>query len=81
VFEKENQIADMLRNKGVQLSAEAQLLLELREKDNVIFTPHNAFNTREATQRKAQLSIAAVCQFLNEQTFPDPIPIDESERA
>jgi D-lactate dehydrogenase len=58
VFDQESEFAGMLRS-GPHPETEslkaAQLLLDHPQ---VIFTPHNAFNTREATERKCALTIA-----------------------
>ena len=37
---------------------------QMAEKYNVILTPHNAFNTKEAVLRKAQQSIDSIMFFL-----------------
>jgi D-lactate dehydrogenase len=54
-----------------------QAVLELVKHPNVIFTPHNAFNTREAVIRKSQQSIQQVESFLKTGYFIWPLPGDE----
>ncbi len=46
----------------------------LAEWGNVICTPHNAFNTAEALERKARRSVEAVVAFLETGAFPEPVP-------
>lgn len=48
--------------------------LDLARRDDVIATPHNAFNTAEALARKAARSVESAVQFLREATFPNPVP-------
>ncbi|MCR4336781.1 MAG: hydroxyacid dehydrogenase [Candidatus Omnitrophica bacterium] len=80
VYEHEDRLAEFVRNKGKQknrplaLTPEFKILEELKTYDNVIFTPHNAFNTFEALNSKAQQSVRAVEMFLKNGRFPDEIP-------
>ena len=39
------------------------------ERDDAILTPHNAFNTREAVERKAAQSIEQIAHFLEHRQF------------
>jgi len=48
--------------------------LALAWRDDVIATPHNAFNTAEALARKAAQSVESVVQFLSDGMFPNPVP-------
>ena len=48
--------------------------LALARRDDVIATPHNAFNTAEALARKAAQSVESARQFLRDGTFPHPVP-------
>ena len=41
--------------------------------DNVILTPHNAFNTQEAVERKSEQSVRQVAEFLKSGKFIWPI--------
>jgi D-lactate dehydrogenase len=72
VFDEEHSLADSLRARRVD--ARARRILKLKDKNNVVFTPHNAFNTREALEGKARLSAEAIKHFLRRGTFPDPVP-------
>ena len=54
-----------------------QAILELSKFDNVIFTPHNAFNTIQAVQRKAEQSARQVESFLVKGNFIWDVPLDE----
>ena len=69
VYEDEPVLAETLRQKNA--TRLSKLIFELKARDNVIFTPHNAFNTQEAVERKVKESIAAVNYFLAKKTFPD----------
>jgi D-lactate dehydrogenase len=48
--------------------------LELVQRPNVICTPHNAFNTHEAVERKARQSVEQLGHFLERGTFLWPVP-------
>jgi len=41
----------------------------------VILTPHNAFNTAEALERKAGQSVEQVERFLKDNTFLSQVPL------
>ncbi|MBR5839434.1 MAG: hypothetical protein IKZ84_12895, partial [Victivallales bacterium] len=45
----------------------------LMDADNVILTPHNAFNTKEAVERKSEQSVRQVTEFLKSGKFIWPI--------
>lgn len=72
VFPEEGRLADALR--GGDMPPGGQVIEELSQRDDVLFTPHNAFNTREAIERKAQLSAQAVVHFREHGTFPLDVP-------
>ena len=74
VYEEENGLAEYLRGHSRRLFPSAKAVLELRENNAVIFTPHNAFNTHETLERKARNSVEAVVTFLRERKFPHPVP-------
>jgi len=74
VFEKEDDVAVALRRGRRSTAPWLKNILELKAKQNVILTPHNAFNTHEALERKARQSIQAISHFLKAQTFPHPVP-------
>ena len=52
------------------------ITLELATRKNVITLPHNAFNTIEAVERKAEQSMEAVACFRRKKKFPNPVPIE-----
>ncbi len=74
VFEEENDIAEDLRGYSQELRETSRLILDLKDRDNVIFTPHNAFNTKEALGRKASLAVESIQVFLKTGRFPWPVP-------
>ena len=55
--------------------------LALTRRDDVIATPHNAFNTAEALARKAAQSVESVVAFLRDGTFLNPVPLRGSKRV
>ena len=73
VYEDEHTLAECLRG-VVPEEGRCQHIVELQDKENVIFTPHNAFNTGEALERKAEQSIESVRLFLEKKVFPHPVP-------
>ncbi len=74
VFSEESVLAEDLRGYSQELREASRLILELKDKDNVIFTPHNAFNTEEALDRKAALAVQSIKVFLKTGRFPWPVP-------
>lgn len=69
VFENESGLAVSLRS-GVQGDNEdVRACLEFLKRENVILTPHNAFNTAEALERKAGQSVEQVERFLTDKAF------------
>jgi D-lactate dehydrogenase len=55
------------------LDAEVQATLELARRDNVICTPHNAFNSYEGVVRKTQHSVQQIEAFLKTGEFLWPV--------
>jgi D-lactate dehydrogenase len=74
VFPEEADLADRLRRGIKSRNKDVQTVLDLAIMDEVLFTPHNAFNTQEALEQKAALSAQAVKQFLARGTFPLAVP-------
>ncbi len=66
VFEDESRVATELRA--------GQGSFPLTDRPNVILTPHNAFNTHEAVERKAAQTAQQIEHFLRTDTFLWPIP-------
>ena len=75
VFEEESGLAQRLRTgSGVWTESEKEILPLIKD-DRVLFTPHNAFNTKEALERKAKQSSEAIVTFLKQGSFPHPVPL------
>jgi D-lactate dehydrogenase len=75
VFNKERELAVALREgSSDQVKDDAAAALELGERRDVILTPHNAFNTRESVERKAEQSIEQAVRFLEAGAFLWPVP-------
>jgi D-lactate dehydrogenase len=76
VYNRESELSVMLRDNRQQSGhPEVQAVLELRRRDHVIMTPHNAFNTAEAVQRKASQSIEQLQHLKQHGTFHWSAPI------
>ena len=69
VFEDEPIVATALRSDQINTSHESQLVTALLQHPNVLCTPHNAFNTREAVRRKSQYSVDEILFFLKNKKF------------
>ena len=66
VYENESALATAMRaGKGA---------FPLAGRANVILTPHNAFNTQEAVERKAEQSVQQIENFLKHGKFLGPVP-------
>lgn len=74
VYNEESRLAVALRGGKDDPHPEILATLALVKRDNVIFTPHNAFNTLESVQRKARQSVEQVVQFLKRNEFRWPVP-------
>ncbi|MCA9398757.1 MAG: hydroxyacid dehydrogenase, partial [Candidatus Omnitrophica bacterium] len=66
VYEEEGKLAAYLRKGAGRGDKNAAIVERLKTQDNVLFTPHNAFNTRESLERKAGQSIEALVHFFKE---------------
>jgi len=74
VYPEEAALANCLRSgKKVATPAEKSIL-DLSKNNQVLFTPHNAFNTQEAVEQKASLSADAVVSYFKKGAFPCPVP-------
>lgn len=76
VYEEEPALAEALRTRRGALPQAGTILLALQQDDRVLCTPHNAFNTREAVERKAKQSCETIAAFLQRGIFPYAVPID-----
>ncbi|MCA9406645.1 MAG: hydroxyacid dehydrogenase, partial [Candidatus Omnitrophica bacterium] len=74
VYEDEGKLAAYLRKGAGRGDKNAAIVERLKTQDNVLFTPHNAFNTRESLKRKAEQSVEALVHFFREGHFPHQIP-------
>ncbi|OGV74153.1 MAG: hydroxyacid dehydrogenase [Lentisphaerae bacterium RIFOXYB12_FULL_65_16] len=74
VYDAEPELAVSLRTGQPSANPTVQATLELARRPDVICTPHNAFNTAESVDRKAEQSVQQVRQFLATGTFLWPIP-------
>lgn len=74
VFNHESELANSLRDGCRSDDEEVANTLELAGRPNVICTPHNAFNTHEAIDRKAKLSIEQIDHFLKHGEFLQTVP-------
>jgi D-lactate dehydrogenase len=71
VYNNESALGVALR--AGKANRKAKTLLRLREKHNVVLTPHNAFNTVESVNRKAEQSARQVESFLKTGKFLWPV--------
>ena len=73
VFEDEPALAVALRGGEINIPPETRTITELLQYPNVLFTPHNAFNTIEAVRRKSQFSVDEILYFLKHKYFRCPV--------
>jgi len=75
VYNEESTLAPALRTGNRSgLTADNQALLRLRNRPDVLLTPHNSFNTREAVERKSEQSIRTLLHFQKNGQFLWPVP-------
>jgi phosphoglycerate dehydrogenase-like enzyme len=48
--------------------------LRLIAHERVIATPHNAFNTEEALERKVAETLSSLEEYIRSGSFPNPVP-------
>ena len=70
VYPQEGELAKSLRARRKTKITDHKIILELKNRDNVLFTPHNAFNTQEALRNKAELTVRSIVSFLKKGKFP-----------
>jgi D-lactate dehydrogenase len=75
VFEDEPELAISLRQERGSDMASHKAVRTLRERDDVILTPHNAFNTVESTERKALESARELAHFFSHGKFATPVAV------
>ena len=74
VYNRESKLAVALRTGETSDDKEVQATLVLSRRPNVITTPHNAFNTHEAVDRKASQSVQQLQHFLEHGGFLWTVP-------
>lgn len=75
VYNEEDALAVALRTPASNDNEEVQAAIRLSERPNVILTPHNAFNTEEAVERKVNQSVEQITHFLQYGAFLWPVPV------
>ena len=75
VFDHEAALAIALRSQSPVDDAQVAATLELSRRPDAICTPHNAFNSIEAVQRKSDQSVEQIVAFLAHRQFIWPVPI------
>jgi D-lactate dehydrogenase len=75
VYNHESLLAVALRTKHPSDDAEVQATLELARRDDVICTPHNAFNSFEAVERKSDHSVQQIVALRETGRFLWPAPV------
>ena len=76
VFEDETLLAHSLRSNDISANKNVETILALKDRPNVLFTPHNAFNSQEALYEKARQSVKAVEVFLKTKHFSFMVPTE-----
>lgn len=74
VYDHESELAVALRTGQSSADPEVRATLELARRDDVICTPHNAFNTVEAVERKSEHSVQQIAAFRDRGEFLWPAP-------
>lgn len=74
VFNHEPDLAAHLRQAAASADPEFAAVMALSKRSNVILTPHNAFNTREALEEKSRLSAIEAASFVQSGHFLRPAP-------
>ncbi len=74
VYDHEAELAVSLRTGAASADPVVRAILELARRPNVVCTPHNAFNTREAVERKSEQSMRQFLHFSRTGEFLWPVP-------
>ncbi len=69
VYDHESALAVALRTGQASDDAEVRAALELAQRDDVICTPHNAFNSVDAVERKSDHSVQQIVAYLKTGQF------------
>lgn len=73
VFEEEGLLLPQLQGRAGAPNEYQKLVIALKDRPDVIFTPHNAFNTEESLDRKSRKSCEAIHEFIKRNKFPDEV--------
>ncbi len=76
VYAHESELAVSLRSGKPSDSKEAEAVFALQKGPNVLFTPHNAFNSQEAVARKAEHSVRQLVHFRETGQFLWVVPLE-----
>jgi len=76
VYSSEKPLAIALRENKIDevTDEEIKAILALLKKPNVIFTPHNAFNTKESVERKSKQAVEQLVNYKFKNEFKWPVP-------
>jgi len=74
VYNQETRLSVALRNGSRSDDPKVRATLAMADRPNVIFTPHNAFNTHEAVERKSEQSVQQAAHFIKEGRFIWEVP-------
>jgi len=69
VYNFEKELAGVLRSNINSDNNEVRAVLKLAERNDVILSPHNAFNTEEAVERKSEQTAEQLMNFLEKGEF------------
>ncbi len=75
VYDHEVELAIALRTGKPSKDAEVEAALAMQQMENVVFTPHNAFNTAESLERKSEHSVRQILAFRKNRQFEWPVPL------
>jgi D-lactate dehydrogenase len=78
VYDEETTVGAELREGTAQPSAATAAVRALMAHPRALLTPHNAFNTAEAVERKCRFSVEEIRHFLACGRFKTPVPADEA---
>ncbi len=79
VYNHESELAVSLREARSSADDDVRATLKLAEHPRVLLTPHNAFNTREAVERKVTQSIQQITHFLEHGKFLWTVPVSSDD--
>jgi len=79
VFDAESELAVALRGGPASTHPEVRASLALAARTDTILTPHNAFNTAEAVERKSEQTVRQYLHFKETGAFIWPVPEGNGE--